>query len=351
MESPHLSRSSRRCGVAMAVVLGGYLSFPVAGLAQTGECDILVQQFTSLEGQLAEATRQTSLENLSAAQAIATRQAMVVQLALGQGCSSTSFSRVLTQGGRAEPAAARRQSTSEPRTNTSSPPPPVQVSRRPEPSARKLSRPVKRTFQLEPIEGRARTEANSNIREYPTTQSDKVGFVRAGESVVLLDRVIGEPWLRVSTDTVEGFIHASLLRASKDVRQVAVSPALAASPKSAQRSNRPAPSQPPSSPQGGVATTVSAETRAKAESGDSVAQYVLANYYAGKSQLFEAMGWWQRAAEQGHAPSQYNLGIAYFRGQDAPKDVDKAMSWWRRAADQGYGPAKNTLQQLREGAR
>ena len=56
-----------------------------------------------------------------------------------------------------------------------------------------------------------------------------------------------------------------------------------------------------------------------------------------------AVGWWRKAAEQGMAEAQYNLGIAYDNGQGIPQDYAEAMKWFRKAAEQGYAKAQYNL--------
>lgn len=44
----------------------------------------------------------------------------------------------------------------------------------------------------------------------------------------------------------------------------------------------------------------------------------------------------RKAADQGHADAQFNLGFAYAQGQGLPQDCAEAAKWYRKAADQGY---------------
>jgi hypothetical protein len=60
----------------------------------------------------------------------------------------------------------------------------------------------------------------------------------------------------------------------------------------------------------------------------------------------EALKWFSRAAEQGHAGSQNNLGIMYNSGLGVPKNTTEAIKWWRKAADQGYPDAIESLKRL-----
>ena len=48
----------------------------------------------------------------------------------------------------------------------------------------------------------------------------------------------------------------------------------------------------------------------------------------------------RKAAEQGNAASQVNLGHAYAEGRGAPQDYQEALKWYRKAAEQGYVPAQ-----------
>ncbi len=46
--------------------------------------------------------------------------------------------------------------------------------------------------------------------------------------------------------------------------------------------------------------------------------------------------WYRRAAEQGHADAQFNLGNAYAAGQGACENQEEALRWFERAAEQGH---------------
>ena len=48
----------------------------------------------------------------------------------------------------------------------------------------------------------------------------------------------------------------------------------------------------------------------------------------------EAVRWYRRAAEQGHALGQFNLGNMYRDGRGVARDYQAAVTWFRRAADQ-----------------
>jgi TPR repeat protein len=54
----------------------------------------------------------------------------------------------------------------------------------------------------------------------------------------------------------------------------------------------------------------------------------------------EAVEWYRKAADQGFAPAQFNLGYCYAHGQGVPQDFSEAPKWYRKAADQGFAPAQ-----------
>ena len=53
----------------------------------------------------------------------------------------------------------------------------------------------------------------------------------------------------------------------------------------------------------------------------------------------KAVQWYQRAAEQGDAAAQYNLGMVYAQGQGVPRDHGKAYFWYNLAAMELGGDA------------
>ena len=55
----------------------------------------------------------------------------------------------------------------------------------------------------------------------------------------------------------------------------------------------------------------------------------------------------RRAAVEGYASEQYNLGVMYQTGFGRPKDMAKAREWFQKAADQGDVQAKSVLKKLR----
>lgn len=107
--------------------------------------------------------------------------------------------------------------------------------------------------------------------------------------------------------------------------------------------------------------TLSTETfpdwKEKANAGDSLAQNVLgmAYKYGRVTQPSHALSlhWFQKAAAQGDADAQFNLGRIYGKAtgvygkqRAALRDDVTAAYWYRKAAEQNYAPAQFNLAQM-----
>lgn len=57
----------------------------------------------------------------------------------------------------------------------------------------------------------------------------------------------------------------------------------------------------------------------------------------------QAVYWWRKAAENGHAEAQYSLGWMYERGYGVGQDKSEAAKWYHKAAEQRHESAKNLL--------
>jgi TPR repeat protein len=57
----------------------------------------------------------------------------------------------------------------------------------------------------------------------------------------------------------------------------------------------------------------------------------------------EAVRWYRKAADQGDAGAQSNLGFCYANGTGVAKDEVEAVRWYRKAADQGDAGAQSNL--------
>ena len=60
----------------------------------------------------------------------------------------------------------------------------------------------------------------------------------------------------------------------------------------------------------------------------------------------QAAEWFRKAAAQGDASAQYNLGGMYEFEIGVPKNIQTAIGWYEKAAAQGHVKAKNRLDGL-----
>jgi TPR repeat protein len=81
-----------------------------------------------------------------------------------------------------------------------------------------------------------------------------------------------------------------------------------------------------------------------AEQGDANIQVQLgAMYLLGQGvpqDSVKALGWYSKAAEQGHANAQYDLGLFYSEGKGVPQNNVEAYKWFTLAAGNGVLMAK-----------
>ena len=57
----------------------------------------------------------------------------------------------------------------------------------------------------------------------------------------------------------------------------------------------------------------------------------------------EAVNWYRKAAEQGYALAQYNLGTMYANGYGVPKDETAAYMWFLLAGGKGSEIARKNI--------
>ena len=60
----------------------------------------------------------------------------------------------------------------------------------------------------------------------------------------------------------------------------------------------------------------------------------------------EALKWYRKAADQGNAKAQNNLGERFRNGQGVAQDYAEAMQWYRKAADQGAAVAQFNIGEM-----
>ncbi len=62
----------------------------------------------------------------------------------------------------------------------------------------------------------------------------------------------------------------------------------------------------------------------------------------------KAKEWYEKAAEQGYAPAQHELGELYSKGVGVEQDYKKAAEWYEKAAEQGYAAAQYEMGKLHQ---
>lgn len=78
--------------------------------------------------------------------------------------------------------------------------------------------------------------------------------------------------------------------------------------------------------------------------GNADDQYAIATCYddgdggvpGGRKDKTKAAEWYRKAAEQGHAKAQNNLGVLYEEGLGVPQSDEDAFAWFSKSAQQGY---------------
>ena len=72
----------------------------------------------------------------------------------------------------------------------------------------------------------------------------------------------------------------------------------------------------------------------RAEAGDAEAQYQAGGHYMRQNRWDLAVPWYEKAAAQGHAKAQNNLGVAYAEGRGVPADPQKGCRLMAAAQQQ-----------------
>jgi TPR repeat protein len=79
-----------------------------------------------------------------------------------------------------------------------------------------------------------------------------------------------------------------------------------------------------------------AEVRTRALAGNVVAQFSLAsNLYYGGNDTAQAIDWFRKAAVQGYAPAEFQMGQLYEFGFAVTQDDRQALTWYKKAAEHG----------------
>lgn len=80
---------------------------------------------------------------------------------------------------------------------------------------------------------------------------------------------------------------------------------------------------------------INAKTYQKALEGDAQSQFEMAEMYHGLNYK-EAAGWYEKAANGGHAEAQHWLGFYYAQGWGVEYDMKKAFQLYKKSAEQGF---------------
>lgn len=87
--------------------------------------------------------------------------------------------------------------------------------------------------------------------------------------------------------------------------------------------------------------------RKAADQGNAAAQnnigWLYQNGWGVKQDYAEAANWYRKAAEKGDATGQVNLGWLYRKGHGVQQDYAAAMAWFRKSADQNNAAAKANI--------
>jgi hypothetical protein len=63
----------------------------------------------------------------------------------------------------------------------------------------------------------------------------------------------------------------------------------------------------------------------------------------GSSPVPNSFKLFEKAAKNGHIPSQYECAVSYSNGNKVKKDLKKAFDWYQKAAEKGYSKAQFKL--------
>jgi TPR repeat protein len=92
-----------------------------------------------------------------------------------------------------------------------------------------------------------------------------------------------------------------------------------------------------------------ASVRRAAKQGDAVAQLNLGVMYIEGNGVpkgaAKAVEWYRKGAEQGHRLAQYRLGNMYYHGDGVPKDLVQAHMWSNLAGSSGDERARENRQE------
>lgn len=92
-----------------------------------------------------------------------------------------------------------------------------------------------------------------------------------------------------------------------------------------------------------VKIALAAKLYERAKKGDIDAQFELGKNYYNNSDYPNAVEWFSKAAQKGHAGAQNYLGFCYYNGNGVTQNYAEAVKWFTRAAQQGNDKAQYNL--------
>lgn len=95
---------------------------------------------------------------------------------------------------------------------------------------------------------------------------------------------------------------------------------------------------------GDMATAINV-LRKGADAGHAPSQALLGDILDNSDYDDEAVAYYRKAAEQGHADGEFGLGRMYATGEGVKRDIGEARRWITRAAERGHGLATAVLAQ------
>ncbi len=78
------------------------------------------------------------------------------------------------------------------------------------------------------------------------------------------------------------------------------------------------------------------------------AQIIMGDMWYIKNKTISAAEWYKKAADQGHARAQYNLGMMYQHGEGVDQDDKAAVKWLTKAAEQGLREAASRIDKIQK---
>ncbi len=86
-----------------------------------------------------------------------------------------------------------------------------------------------------------------------------------------------------------------------------------------------------------------AKRQAQQKAAEAEKNYQKGNEFLEAQKYDKAFAAYEKAAENGHAGAQYNIGTFYVEGKVVPQDISKAVEWFEKAANQGLKDAQFNL--------